>query len=279
MQRIIIVFIVIVLFGSLSHGVAAFTCNVSPDPWFSFLIDFDKGTLPQGVEFITKNEYVTGNEYGKFALKNNGSTPFYLIEVPDPSKPVYSYPNSELPYLVIPRHKLVDGKAYYYTTYPFEYRQNAGGINNSAVYELSVNQELLSKMGVEVTNVHQDDRPSSTQPPSIQQFSIRAYYGSIPIEIKGQIHYVLNKDYDPKASVKKKVDCEIGLKNWERKQIHYSTFPFLQAFSLLTLPILGFIMVYRLIKKKSIKKILIIFLAAVALNIIIQAFFGDFIVF
>lgn len=277
---IVLISAIIVLFVSLSHDVAAFSCDVSPDPWFSFRIEFDKSTLPPWVEFITQNEYITGNEYGKFSLKNNGNIPLYLIETPDPSKPVYSYPNSELPLLIIPRHKLVEGKAYYYSIYEpnlYSYIQNAGGTDSSpAAYELSLNQEELGKMGVKVENIYQDDRPASAQPPTTQNFTITAYYGSKPIELIGKVSYSLNKDYDPKASVKKKVSCEIGLKDWEREQALYSTFPFLQAFSLLTLPILGFIMVYRLIKKKSIKKILIIFLATVLFNIIIQVGFELF---
>ncbi len=196
----------IVLFGALSHDVTASYLGCPPDPWFSFRIDFDKSTLPPGVEFITQHDpvHVRGYELWLVSLKNTGSTPLYLIRVPDPSKPVYSYPNSELPPLVIPRHKLVDGKAYYYSTYPFEYKQNAPG---DAAYELNVNQEELSQMGVKILNVYKDDRPGSTTPPQIQNFQINAYYGNQPITIKGEIVYALNNDYDPKAKAK----C------WERR--------------------------------------------------------------
>ena len=229
---ILLVTIAIPFFASLFHHALAFTCDVSPDPWFKFKIEFDKSTLPAGVEFISKNEYVTQSEYGKFSLKNNGITPLYLIEAKDPSKPVYSYPNSELPPLVIPRYKLVDGKAYYYTTYPFEYRQNAGGIDNSAAYELNINQEELKKMGVEITNVHEDDRPDSVSSPVPQNFSVTAYRGSNKIEIKGVITYVLNENYDPKTSVKKKESCEKALKVWEKEQGIFTAFPLLNTFSL-----------------------------------------------
>lgn len=275
-KLILLISAIIVLFGFLPNHVTAFSCDVSPDPWFSFLIDFDKNTFPPDVEFITKNEYVTGYEYGKFSLKNNGSIPLYFIEVPDPLKPVYSYPNSELPQLVIPRHKLIDGKAYYYTTYPFEYRQNAGGIDNSAAYELNINQEELKKMGVEITNIYEDDRPDSISPPAPQNFSITTYHGSNKIAIKGKITYALNENYDPKASIKKKESCDKALRAWEVEQIAYGTFPFLKIFPLLPLPILGFILIYRLRKKKSIKKLLLIFLAAVLFNIIIQIGFWLF---
>ena len=252
MKRLtLLVSIALVLFASLSTHTLAFSCDNSPDPWFSYKIDFDESTLPAGVEFNTKNEYVERSEYGKFSLKNNGSTPLYLVEVQDTSKPTYSYPNSELPEEVIPGHKLFDGKAFYYTTYPFMYKQNAGGINNSAAYELNIGQDELNKMGVEVVGVYKDDRPSSAKPPSAQEFSITAYYDDKPIQIRGTIDYAINKNYDPKAGVKKTEDCEKILRIWEGEQKAYTFFPFLVVFSLLGLTILGLALGYRLIKKRQ----------------------------
>ena len=247
MRRItLLVLITFFLSTSLPTNSLAFSCDNSPDPWFSYRIDFDESTLPAGVEFITKNEYVERTEYGKFSLKNNGSTPLYLVEVQDTSKPIYNYPNSELPNRVIPGYKLFDGKAFYYTTYPFMYT-NAGGINNSGAYELNIDKYKLDRMGVKVVDVYKDDRPSSAEPPSAQEFSITAYYDGKPIQIGETIDYAINKNYDPKAGVKKTEDCE----KFGRIQTVYTIVPFLIAFTLLGLTILGLTLGYRLIKKRG----------------------------
>lgn len=215
-SRLLLIFIVFLISLVLTKSTTIFAtlpCLAYPDPWYKINLDFDKHSLPQGVQATFHNEVYF---YGR--IQNNSTTPLYLLKTSDKADPIGDntrYLTGELPSTVTPIYKLVSGKAYFYVSASEEdkrvwgtsWNENRGWKEASYPY-VDFEGNLMDKMGVKIDDIKEDNRPSSIQPPLPQAFSFTAYFGKNPIQLQGKIVYELNKDYDPKGEAKRDKNCK-----------------------------------------------------------------------
>ncbi len=167
------------------------------DEWFLVILVVDKRSLPPGVQVITLNDSDTkpyDMDY-TYAIRNDSSTPFYLIKSPEKTNKDTSLEKSELPPGIEPLIKIVSGSAYTFNISKKNDWYKSGGTLNFD--KEIIDTYILKEMGISLETISADNRPASVQIPSPQRFSITEYYGQTPVSINGTIAYKLNPHYDP----------------------------------------------------------------------------------
>lgn len=185
--------LVLIVSNAANHKtrVAQACVTAGPDPWYVAEIYFDQTTLPVGV---TVNE----NGAATVSIRNASSTPLYFVE------DFWNYArfaNTELPEMVRPVYKLVQGRMYEYS-----YSSNQYDLYEQ---QLSVTWSQLKRFDADIeTKIPtEDNRPDSTVLPNDEMFTFTAYYGTQPFQVTGRVHFGLNPDYDSQAGAKGKNVC------------------------------------------------------------------------
>lgn len=203
--RKFVIYIILFVFALFLPGTVHACSPAGPDPWYQIKVEFDKATLPIGVEILPVN-----GSYLPLRLINTSSTPLYIVNNKDPkSYSTDAYAKySELPYGVIPIYKIVNNESYYFEPNPDEFpepakwRKNTIKRYDSSPNELIISESVLNLSGTGIENVYQDNRPSNTPPVRTDRFSMPIYYGNSPLQLTGTVTYALNPNYDPQKLAK-----------------------------------------------------------------------------
>jgi hypothetical protein len=184
------------IFVPKSH--ATLPCIPEVDPWFSTKLVIPQSALPKRISIIP-SDYYSIYELESETLENLNTDPFYVVGKNLQSN--QQFPGSELPRGYEPKYKIASGKVYYY--------QNPDSDNGFPTpqerYVFDYGMKGVSKLdlfhinGLQDENVYQDNRPNYVTLPPSQRITIYAYYKGKYLEIPGELHYFLNKSYNPHA--------------------------------------------------------------------------------
>ena len=138
---------VIILLSFTLNPIKTYACSpAGASPWFNTSLTFDKRKLPPGVEIVQ-----TDPTYEPYSIINRNMEPFYIVK--RVTTDWETFPNTELPRIYKPKYKLIDSKSFYYSNDTFSeppesgYKQNSGGINNSAASRAEINDRIYSLDG------------------------------------------------------------------------------------------------------------------------------------
>jgi hypothetical protein len=187
----------------------SFACEpAGGDNWFTEEITFEKNNFPKGVSIYQDEPFYSYEKdvHGPISfVKNESNISLYIIpkiaseptQTPSQAnRDTLKQPSSTLK----PRtaYRLVSGKVYYFNNpnevdLPEEYAWE-GGDTGGLDIDYS---KLASLANIEIENVYKDNRPANQQVPATTDFSLKAFFDDEPLEIKGNIKYQLNNDYNP----------------------------------------------------------------------------------
>lgn len=220
-KTIALLFCLLVVYGFLSHSIriqkaSAFSCNVSPDPWYEVSVVLNNKSIPTGIKISVDKEL-----NNSLIITNSTSTPFYFIKnAPhlnnQPWEPdVFDDPGIPLGYL--PVAKITNQNYYVWSN-----KQN-GKIGwyemvqdeNPEYIKLIVSQSDF-EMNESSAQIYQDNRPDVKflDMPSPQSFKFNAYFNNKILEISGTQIYTINKNYRPNQGQISARNCDQGQQDW-----------------------------------------------------------------
>ncbi|MBU1970327.1 hypothetical protein KJ605_00915 [Patescibacteria group bacterium] len=231
----------IISISFFTFTVSSFACSpAGPDPWYTEKLSFDNATLPDGIKIVEIDP-----TYEPYAFVNENSEPFYIVRPNNTDWKIF--PNSELPKNYEPRFKITPGQVYFWGQLSSKdtegWKPNSGGINNSAVTSVEIDQSIYS-LDSESRQIYKDNRPETVDIPDPQNFTILAFYKGSPIEIKGTLSYSLNENYDPHSFEKGGEACN----NWNRTSTLFSLLPMI---FLLVIVFIILSVLYKFLKKRK----------------------------
>lgn len=180
------------------------------EPWYSIYITLDESNLPEGVVVSYQDTTLQNRE---LYIRNNSSTPLYIVHEVYKSDREEIDPVTEVPKNYFPDFKLVNGEAYSYAYTGSNQRAYEKEDFSSDERSLLIGNYIKGNLRIDNKNPITSDRPINVTPPPPESFTQVAFYGKEKVVLNGKASFEVNQKYSSKG-VK---EAEQKVKEWGEK--------------------------------------------------------------